>query len=97
MARQRHPLYYARHRRKLTIQQLAERAGLSLGGISRVENRLITNPHRLTRQALADALGYEVSDLWPPEGRLPHPDLRPPQARAGANGGRTRSRRRAGR
>jgi transcriptional regulator with XRE-family HTH domain len=60
----------------LTLQQLAERSGLSIGGISKIETGEVRNPHLLTRRALAQALGYWASDTWPVSRGRPHPDLK---------------------
>jgi transcriptional regulator with XRE-family HTH domain len=76
----RHALWFARNRRGLTLQRLAERSGLSIGGISRIETCDIVNPHPLTRAALARALNYRVSDIWPGPNAEVHPDLRPSKA-----------------
>jgi transcriptional regulator with XRE-family HTH domain len=92
----RHALAQARASKKMTLERLAQRSGLSVGAVSRIETGVIRNPRFLTKKALAEALGFRVVDLWPPEGKKVHPDLRPPQRSAKRNGGKARSRRRAG-
>ena len=54
---------YHRKRSRLTQQQLAERAGLSLGQVSRIEGGKIETPHFGTIERIATALGMESDDF----------------------------------
>jgi transcriptional regulator with XRE-family HTH domain len=54
---------YHRTRQRLSQQKLAEKAGLSLGQISRIESGKIESPHFATIEKLADALGLPEDDL----------------------------------
>lgn len=71
-----HPLAVARVKQGLSIRDLAERTGLTHVGISHIETGRSKRPHTLTKRALAQGLGYEVADIFPPEGKRPHRDLR---------------------
>ena len=53
-----------RHRRErqLTQEELAERAGLSVGAVSTLERGLTQSPHRDTVQLLAEALALSERD-----------------------------------
>ena len=98
--KQRHALYFARKARGFTLEELAERAGsVSVGCISRNENLKTRHPHPFIQQALAEALGFQASDIWPDPrlGQKLHPAIEAAQARARANGGRTKARRSTGR
>jgi transcriptional regulator with XRE-family HTH domain len=81
--------YRARMLRGLTIEQLAAKCGVTCGAISRIERGETQNPHKLTRRALAAALDYRVTDIWPSNSGKPHPDLRPVRRRRRAQGGST--------
>ncbi|MBT9672614.1 helix-turn-helix domain-containing protein [Secundilactobacillus kimchicus] len=48
----------------LTIERLAERAGVSISLISRIERGEIDNISLKKLQAIADALGLEMSDFF---------------------------------
>lgn len=54
---------YHRKRNRLTQQQLAQRAGLSLGQVSRIEGGKIETPHFGTIERIAAVLGMESDDL----------------------------------
>lgn len=54
---------YHRMRQRMSQQRLAEKAGLSLGQISRIESGKIESPHFGTIEKLAAALGLEEDDL----------------------------------
>jgi transcriptional regulator with XRE-family HTH domain len=57
------PLYAARRRQRLTRRELAERSGVSLRTIKRIELGDGGPEYPATRLALALALGVEVTDL----------------------------------
>jgi transcriptional regulator with XRE-family HTH domain len=77
-----HPLRRARLLQELTLEDLAARAEVGYSHICRIERRRIRDPHKFTKRALATALGYAVQDIWPRDGDLPHPELRPPKRTA---------------
>lgn len=54
---------YYRTLRRMSQQRLAERAGLSIGQISRIESGKIESPHFSTVEKLADALGVADDEL----------------------------------
>lgn len=54
---------YHRTRRHMSQQRLAEKAGLSLGQISRIESGKIESPHFTTIEKLAKALDADEDDL----------------------------------
>jgi len=57
-----------RERRKelrLTIEQLAAKAGVSPGTIRQIEVDAIKSPAFMTRHKIADALGLSFKELWP--------------------------------
>lgn len=53
-----------RHERKLSLEQLGDRAGLTASEISRVE-RAQREPQLSTIVKLADGLGVDVGELMP--------------------------------
>jgi transcriptional regulator with XRE-family HTH domain len=57
------PLKLAFLQSEITQREVAEAVGLSEGQLSRIANGLHTSQRN--RQAIADALGRQVSDLWP--------------------------------
>jgi transcriptional regulator with XRE-family HTH domain len=57
----------AREKAGLSQQALAERAGLSLRAITKIENG--GNPRLSTLQAIAKALRLSIADLVPDNGR----------------------------
>jgi DNA-binding XRE family transcriptional regulator len=61
----KHPVQKARRKRKLTLEELGHRSGVSMGCISRIETGATANPNKLTKRAIARALDVEVRDLWP--------------------------------
>lgn len=61
------PITAAREAQGLSREGLAFKAHVSLKTIERIEAGLVSNPHRLTRYAIADALGCDPTDLWPRE------------------------------
>jgi transcriptional regulator with XRE-family HTH domain len=71
----RTPLHRARLLRELTLEELASRSQVTMGAISRIETGETIEPHKLTKRALADALDFRISDIWPKPGSNPHPDL----------------------
>lgn len=54
---------YHRTNQRMSQQRLAEKAGLSLGQISRIESGKIESPHFSTIEKLAAALGLDEDDL----------------------------------
>jgi transcriptional regulator with XRE-family HTH domain len=54
---------YHRTLQHMSQQRLAERAGLSLGQVSRIESGRIETPHFPTIEKLATALGIEEDEL----------------------------------
>jgi transcriptional regulator with XRE-family HTH domain len=54
---------YERTRRRMSQQRLAEKSGLSLGQISRIESGKIESPHFSTVEKIAKALGIDADDL----------------------------------
>ena len=62
------PLRVWREHRKLTVDTLAERAGVSAGTIAEIESGRLEGPLRVF-VALAHALGIDAEDLlpWPQE------------------------------
>jgi transcriptional regulator with XRE-family HTH domain len=58
-------LKQAREAAGLTQQQLAEKAGIQVGTLSRLENGRQDNPHGSTIGAIAAALGVTRQDLMP--------------------------------
>jgi transcriptional regulator with XRE-family HTH domain len=76
-----HPLAVARKNRGLSLRALAVETDLTAVGISHIETGRSPRPRPLTKRVLAEALSYDVKDIWPPEGKKPHRDLRP-----GSNG-----------
>jgi transcriptional regulator with XRE-family HTH domain len=54
---------YHRTLKHMSQQRLAERAGLSLGQVSRIESGRIETPHFPTIEKLATALGIEEDEL----------------------------------
>ncbi len=65
-------LRYHRTRQRMSQQRLAEKAGLSIGQVSRIETGKIAAPHFSTIEKLAGALGIEADDLV--EFLLPDPN-----------------------
>ncbi len=63
--RTRNPLHKARVKRHLTLEELAQLSGVSIGAISRLETEFTKRPHKLTRQALARALDVDAQVLFP--------------------------------
>lgn len=55
----------ARREKRLSIQQLADEAGVEFLTIQRIELGLTQNPWEETKHKIADALGTDVFDLWP--------------------------------
>lgn len=47
----------------ITQQQLAERSGLSLGQVNRIESGKIESPHFSTLSKIAEALGVETEEI----------------------------------
>jgi transcriptional regulator with XRE-family HTH domain len=69
-----------RERSGMTVRELAERAGLVLSTVSRLENGLVAEPRPNHLQRLAQALDIEVEELYAEIGYLPTgslPGLRP--------------------
>lgn len=60
---------HMRHAAKLSQQQLAERAGLSIKGISEIE-RGVSNPSILVLRAVAQGLGVDVPRLIAEPGKV---------------------------
>lgn len=58
-----HVIRYHRTRLHMSQQRLAEKAGLSLGQISRIESGKIESPRFATIEKLAEALNVEEDDL----------------------------------
>lgn len=56
MSVERHPVEAARLERGLTRDELADRAGVALGTIERLETGLTRNPQERVLNAVADAL-----------------------------------------
>ncbi len=52
-----------RVRRMMTQEDLAHRAGLSMGQVNRMERGVIMEPHFSTIHKLAGALGIEADEL----------------------------------
>ena len=69
-------LRIARISRDMSQRELADVTGLTQVAISHIESRPGKQPRRSTKQLLALTLGYEVDDLFPSNGRSPHPELR---------------------
>jgi transcriptional regulator with XRE-family HTH domain len=65
-----------RAEQRLTVRALAARADLTAATVSRLEN-LRQSAHPITAQALADALGVQVSDLLGEEEEPPEADPPP--------------------
>ena len=61
-------LRIARMARGVTQQELAEKSDLTRVAISHIESGK-TQPFRRSKRWLAEALDYEVSDIFPPEGK----------------------------
>lgn len=56
-----------RKRAGLTQQELAVRAGVSLGAIAQLESGRRRFPRIKTALAIARVLGVEVEEIWPPD------------------------------
>lgn len=54
---------YERKRQRMSQQRLAEKSGLSLGQVSRIESGKIGSPHFSTIEKIAAALGLDEDDL----------------------------------
>ena len=51
-----------RQRQGLTLSQLAERAGVDIGGLSKIESGVTKKPQKRTVARLSEALGVELSE-----------------------------------
>lgn len=61
-----HPVRAAREAQGLSPEGLAFKAHVTIRTVERIESGAVKNAHRLTRRAIADALGCSGSDLgWP--------------------------------
>ncbi len=60
-----HRLTLYRRERKVSMRELAEKAGLSAPTISHLESGH-RRPHVATQRAIAEALGVAVEQIWPP-------------------------------
>jgi transcriptional regulator with XRE-family HTH domain len=75
-------LRVARRSRNLSQAQLSRLSGIPQATVSRLEREQIDpgkrprGPHNATKQALADALGYRVADLFPTGPASPSRELR---------------------
>lgn len=72
----RHLVSVARNLRGMTLRELAGETGLTHVGLSHIETGRVARPHVTSKRAIADALGFEVEDLWPANGRSPSKELR---------------------
>ena len=64
-----HPLARTRIEKGVTKEGLADRAGLSLRAIERIESGE-NYPRRSTQTVIAMALGVDPTDIWPEHGRV---------------------------
>ena len=71
-----HLLAVARHYRALSQRDLARLSGMTQVGISHIESGRVKQPHGLSKRALAEALHFEVADIWPASGRTKNAELR---------------------
>ena len=69
----KHPLRIAREERNLTLNELAEKSGVSAVSITNIEHGKITNPRLSTKQALSKALLIPIPKLFPIEESIPAP------------------------
>ena len=53
---------FERQRQGLTLSQLAERAGIDIGGLSKIEGGVTKHPQKRTVAALSEALGVELGE-----------------------------------
>ena len=65
----------ARRYRQMSQRELSDAAGLTQVAVSHIETGR-THPRLATQQRLAEALGFEVEDLWPSDARSPRRELR---------------------
>jgi transcriptional regulator with XRE-family HTH domain len=70
-----HPLAMARKLRGVSLRALADEVEMTAVGISHIETGR-SEPRRSTKRILAQALGYEVTDIWPRNNGLPAKELR---------------------
>jgi transcriptional regulator with XRE-family HTH domain len=64
----------------LSIGEVARRAGVDIGTVSRIESGRIANPKPETLQAIGEVLGIPASDLFATAGWVPSrelPSIRP--------------------
>lgn len=58
-----------RQRQGMSLSQLAERAGVDIGGLSKIESGVTKKPQKRTVAALSEALGVELVEPRPTEKR----------------------------
>lgn len=67
----------ARAQQGLSQRKLAALTGMTQVGISHIESGRVTKPHALSQRAIAAALGYQPTELFPPPGEpSPSEELR---------------------
>lgn len=64
-----HPVTALRQRRGMTQYRLASKAGLTQTHLRKIELGLIKSPSAAVAVAIADALGADVRDLFPPSAK----------------------------
>lgn len=60
-----HPVAVHRESQDRSREWLADQAGVSVRTIERIELGEVAKPHRVTRRAIANALGVDATQLWP--------------------------------
>jgi transcriptional regulator with XRE-family HTH domain len=74
------PLQRHRQRLGLTVPELAVAAGIGVSTLVRLESGDTPTPRRSTKRVLADALGLDVADVFPPETTNARGDVAAPSA-----------------
>jgi transcriptional regulator with XRE-family HTH domain len=65
------PLRRTRERKHLSPEGLAAKAGVTLRTIERIESGHVKHPHGSTQKVIAEALGVEVTEIWPLDSEVP--------------------------
>lgn len=69
-------LRVARDQRNLSMRDLQELSGVAIAAISKIETGRTATPTPRTKRDLANALGYDVEDVFPSSGRTQNRELR---------------------